>query len=171
MNASKYTPADGQIDIRSQIQDSNVAISIKDNGIGIEPELITRLFEPFVQGNQGIERTQGGLGLGLALAKTIVKLHGGPIEAANAGIGSGNEFTVRLPIANAEVVETRSETTLSSDGHTSSLRIPLVDDDADAGETLEVLLSEFGYEIHTVKDAPAALTAAFVLQPQSSYWT
>jgi signal transduction histidine kinase/CheY-like chemotaxis protein len=166
MNASKYTPADGQIDIRSQIQDSNVAISIKDNGIGIEPELITRLFEPFVQGNQGIERTQGGLGLGLALAKTIVKLHGGSIEAASAGIGSGSEFTVRLPIANAQVVETRSETTLSSDGHTSSLRILLVDDDADAGETLEMLLSEFGYEIHTVKDAPAALTAAFVLQPQ-----
>ena len=124
------------------------------------------MFEPFAQGNQGIERAQGGLGLGLALAKTIAELHGGSIEAASAGIGFGNEFTVRLPIANAQVAETRSETTLGSGGHTSSLRILLVEDDADAGETLEVLLSEFGYETSTVKDASAALTAAVVLQPQ-----
>jgi CheY-like chemotaxis protein len=113
-----------------------------------------------------MERAQGGLGLGLALAKTIAELHGGSIEAASAGIGCGSEFTVRLPIANAQVAETRSETTLGSDDHTSSLRILLVEDDADAGETLEVLLSEFGYETSTVKDASAALTAAVVLQPQ-----
>ena len=96
MNASKYTPADGKIDIQCEIQESNVDVTIKDNGIGIKPELLTHLFEPFVQGDQGIERSQGGLGLGLALAKSIAELHGGSIKAASAGIGCGSEFTVRL---------------------------------------------------------------------------
>ena len=105
MNASKYTPEDGKIDIHCEVRESNVDVTIKDNGIGIKPELLTHLFEPFVQGEQGIERSQGGLGLGLALAKSIAELHGGSIKATSAGIGCGSEFTVRLPIASAEAAE------------------------------------------------------------------
>ncbi len=166
MNASKYTPEDGQIDIHCEVRDSNVDVTIKDNGIGIKPELLTRLFEPFVQGEQGIERSQGGLGLGLALAKSIAELHGGSIEATSAGIGCGSEFTVRLPIPSAEAAKTRSEPSLIGPLYSGSLRIMLAEDDADAAESLQALLSDYGYEVHIVKDGRAALAAAFVLQPQ-----
>jgi signal transduction histidine kinase len=107
MNASKYTSVDGQIDLPCEIHDSNVDVIIRDTGIGVKPELLIHLFEPFVQGEQGIERSEGGLGLGLALAKCIAELHGGSIDTSNAGIGRGSEFTVRLPITSAEARETR----------------------------------------------------------------
>jgi len=89
----------------SDIQNRREHGTIKDNGAGIKPELLTHLFEPFVQGDQGIERSQGGLGLGLALAKSIAELHGGSIKAASAGVGCGSEFTVRLPIASVEAAD------------------------------------------------------------------
>jgi signal transduction histidine kinase/ActR/RegA family two-component response regulator len=166
MNASKYTPADGKIDIQCEIQGSKVAVSIKDNGIGIKPELLAHLFEPFVQGDQGIERSQGGLGLGLALAKSIAEHHGGSITVTSAGTGRGSEFTVRLPVASAEPAKTRSEPSLNGAQYNGSLRIMLAEDDADAAESLEGLLRVCGYDVHIVKDGRAALAAAFVLQPE-----
>lgn len=166
MNASKYTPADGKIDIQCVVQESNVDVTIKDNGAGIKPELLTHLFEPFVQGDQGIERSQGGLGLGLALAKSIAELHGGSIKAASAGVGCGSEFTVRLPIASVEAAEQPSEASELSADHTGSLRIMVVEDDPDAAESLQALLRDCGYEVHIVNDGGAALAAAFVLQPE-----
>jgi signal transduction histidine kinase/ActR/RegA family two-component response regulator len=166
MNASKYTSADGQIDIHCEINDSNVDVAVKDNGIGIKPELLTHLFEPFAQGDQGIERSQGGLGLGLALAKSIAELHGGSIKATSAGIGCGSEFTVRLPIVCAQAAETRSVPPLAAAHYTGSLRIMLAEDDADAAESLQALLNDCGYEVHIVKDGRSALAAAFVMQPQ-----
>jgi signal transduction histidine kinase/CheY-like chemotaxis protein len=165
-NASKYTPEDGQIDIDCEIHNSNVDVSIEDNGIGMKPELLAHLFEPFVQGDQGIERSQGGLGLGLALAKSIAELHGGSIKATSAGIGRGSEFTVRLPLASGEAAAARSLPSRMSAQTTGSLRIMLAEDDADAAESLQALLATCGYEVHIVKDGRAALAAALVLQPQ-----
>ena len=145
MNASKYTPADGKIDIQCEVQESNVDVTIKDNGAGIKPELLTHLFEPFVQGDQAIERSQGGLGLGLALAKSIAELHGGSIKAASAGVGCGSEFTVRLPIASVEAAGQPSEASELSADYTGSLRIMVVEDDPDAAESLQALLRDCGY--------------------------
>mgnify|MGYP001468141837 CR=1 FL=1 len=139
---------------------------LKTNGAGIKPELLTHLFEPFVQGDQGIERSQGGLGLGLALAKSIAELHGGSIKAASAGVGCGSEFTVRLPIASVEAAEQPSEASELSADYTGSLRIMVVEDDPDAAESLQALLRDCGYEVHIVNDGGAALAAAFVLQPE-----
>ena len=161
MNASKYTPANGKIDIQCEVQESNVDVTIKDNGAGIKPELLTHLFEPFVQRDQGIERSQGGLGLGLALAKSIAELHGGSIKAASAGVGCGSEFTVRLPIASVEAAEQPSEASELSADYTGSLRIMVVEDDPDAAESLQALLRDCGYEVHIVNDGDAALAAAF----------
>lgn len=166
MNASKYTPANGRIDIHCETHDSSVDIIIKDNGIGVKSELLPRLFEPFVQGDQGIERSQGGLGLGLALAKSIVELHGGSISATSAGIDCGSEFRVRLPVASAIAAETRPEPPSISPHYTGSLRIMLAEDDADAAESLQALLNDCGYDVHIVNDGRAALAAAFVLRPQ-----
>jgi CheY-like chemotaxis protein/anti-sigma regulatory factor (Ser/Thr protein kinase) len=166
MNASKYTPTDGQIDLRCEIHDSKVDVSIRDSGIGIKPELLIHLFEPFVRGEQGIERSEGGLGLGLALAKSIAELHGGSIDATSAGIGLGSEFTVRLPITSAEAAKTRNEPSLIRAPYTGSLRIMLAEDDADGAESIQALLGNCGYEVHIVKDGPAAIAAASVLHPQ-----
>lgn len=165
-NACKYTPEDGQIDLHCELHDSNVDVIIKDNGLGIKPELLPHLFEPFVQGDQGIERSQGGLGLGLALAKSIAELHGGSIKAISAGIGRGSKFTVRLPLASGETAATRSERSLISAKYSGALRIMLAEDDADQAESLQALLATCGYEVHIVKDGRAALAAAVVLQPQ-----
>jgi signal transduction histidine kinase/ActR/RegA family two-component response regulator len=166
MNASKYTPQKGQIDIRCEVHGSNVEVTIKDDGIGIQRELLIHLFEPFVQGVQGIERSQGGLGLGLSLARSIAELHGGSIRASSDGTDCGSEFTVSLPIASAATADTCPESLSVIKHHNGSLRIMLAEDDSDAAESLEALLSGYGYEVHTVSDGRAALAAAFVLQPQ-----
>jgi signal transduction histidine kinase len=125
MNASKYTAEDGTIDVRCVINESSVDVTIKDNGIGIRPELLTHLFEPFVQDDQGIDRAQGGLGLGLALAKSIADLHGGSIRVTSDGIGRGSEFTVRLPVASAKTAEIDSDPSMNGARYTGSLRIML----------------------------------------------
>jgi len=166
INASKYTPADGRIDIRSSAEGSMVEISVKDTGIGIQPELLATLFEPFVQADQGLERSQGGLGLGLALARTIAELHGGSIRATSAGIGTGSEFIVRLPIASSATTDPIVKPVSGRAIHNGSLRILLAENDPDAGESLQALLNSCGYEAHLAKDGPAALTVAFALQPQ-----
>ncbi len=145
---------------------SNADVTIKDNGIGIKPELLTRLFEPFVQGEQGIERSQGGLGLGLSLAQSIAQLHGGSIVASSDGTDCGSEFTVRLPIASVASAQIHLEPSSMGEQYNGSLRIMLAEDDADAAESLQALLSGYGYEVHTVSDGRAALAAAFSLQPQ-----
>jgi two-component system CheB/CheR fusion protein len=106
------------------------------------------------------------LGLGLALAKSIAEHHGGSITVTSAGTGRGSEFTVRLPVASAEPAKTRSEPSLNGAQYNGSLRIMLAEDDADAAESLEGLLSVCGYDVHIVKDGRAALAAAFVLQPE-----
>jgi signal transduction histidine kinase/CheY-like chemotaxis protein len=166
MNASKFTSENGQIDIYYELHESTIDVSIKDNGTGIRPELLSRLFEPFVQDEQGMERSQGGLGLGLALAKSIAELHGGSIKATSAGIGSGSEFRVRLPIQSAGAATVHTDPAMAGGPYNGSLRIMLAEDDADAAESLQALLNLCGYEVHTVKDGPAALAAASVLQPQ-----
>ena len=166
MNASKYTPENGQIEVRCEVHGSNVDVTVKDNGTGIKPDLLAHLFEPFVQGDQGIERSQGGLGLGLSLAQSIAELHAGSIRASSDGPDRGSEFTVRLPIASTEQVETRAEPSLVGEHRNGSLRIMLAEDDPDAAESLKALLNDCGYEVHTVSDGRSALAAAFVLQPQ-----
>jgi signal transduction histidine kinase/CheY-like chemotaxis protein len=166
MNASKYTPLDGQIGLSCEIHDSSVDVRIRDNGIGIEPALLNHLFEPFAQGEQGLERSEGGLGLGLALAKSIAELHAGSIKAFSLGIGCGSQFSVWLPITSAEAGETGTDPLLIDAHHTSSLRIMLAEDDADGAESLQGLLGICGYKVHIVRDGRAAIAAASVLRPQ-----
>jgi CheY-like chemotaxis protein len=165
VNASKYTPEGGHISLDCDVHESTVDVSITDNGIGMTPELLARLFEPFAQGEQSIERSDGGLGLGLALAKSIAELHAGSISASSMGIGCGSEFTVSLPVTSGEARETQAEPA-SIDAHHTSLRIMLAEDDADSAETLEALLSNGGYEVHTVRDGRTAIAAASVFRPQ-----
>jgi CheY-like chemotaxis protein len=136
-------------------------IRVGDTGIGILPEMLHRIFESFVQGDRSIDRTQGGLGIGLTLAKTLVEMHGGRIEAQSPGVGKGSEFVVRLPVVpevkplEAEAVETRQA------AKSSPLRLLIVDDNQDTVESLAMLMRLNGHDVVTADSGPAALEVVF----------
>jgi PAS domain S-box-containing protein len=163
-NAAKYTPNGGQITLRAERRGANVMVSVRDNGAGIRPEALPQVFDPFVQGERSYTRSQGGLGIGLTLARSIVALHGGSIEARSAGLGLGSEFTVRLPLLSSVAVDTpvalsRPLTRIAGQ------RILVVDDNVDAAESLGALLRCLGAQVVTVHDGPSALEALRAEKP------
>ena len=165
-NAAKYTERGGRIDLRAELQGSDVVVSVTDTGIGIPADKLPTLFEMFSQVEEALSRSQGGLGIGLCLVKRLVEMHGGSVEAKSGGLGQGSEFVVRLPI----VVEQTYPRQVSDDGDqaqpTSDLRILVVDDNRDAAESLAMLLKMMGNNVHTAHDGEEAVTAAREFQPQ-----
>jgi signal transduction histidine kinase/ActR/RegA family two-component response regulator len=155
-NAAKFTEPPGRIALRLGLEPDWVEVSVEDEGVGIAPELLPRVFEMFVQGEQALDRRAGGLGLGLAIAKTLVEMHGGHIGAHSAGAGQGSRFVVRLPRAQTTQA-IRPEPVTAAAGGAAQGRLLIVDDNLDAAESLAWLLREIGYEVHTAPDAPAAL--------------
>jgi two-component system CheB/CheR fusion protein len=165
-NAAKYTPEGGQIGLSVAREGGELVVRVRDNGIGIDPEQLPEVFELFMQADRSLDRSLGGLGIGLTLVKTLVELHGGSIEAISEGPGRGSEFIVRLPAA--EPVEPVEPVEQEGDGDGAPIsprRILIVDDSPDAIRTLEVLLSRLGHEIHTATDGPAALEAVAAFSP------
>ncbi len=165
-NAALYTDPDGRIEVTGGRQGDEVVLRVRDNGAGIAPALLPRLFEMFVQDARGSDRTQGGLGLGLSLVRTLTALHGGTVTAHSAGVGQGSEFTLRLPAAApsdtlADVPIRRSREISAGCGR----RVLVVDDNRDAAATIGRLLSEVGYEVQLAGDASEALSAALVVRP------
>ena len=164
-NAALYTDPDGRIDVTGRREGEAVVLQVRDNGAGIAPALLPRLFEMFVQDPRGSDRTQGGLGLGLSLVRTLTALHGGTVSAHSAGAGQGSEFTVRLPAsapdALADVPVRRTREISAGLGR----RILVVDDNRDAASTIGRFLSEVGYEVQLAGDASQALSAALVVRP------
>lgn len=170
-NAAKYTPSGGRIQLRAGELDSGIGLVVEDNGQGLTPELVPRLFEPFVQGPRTLERSEGGLGIGLALVRSLVEAHEGRVEAHSEGPGRGSRFTVWLPRhtqAEASLPqETRREPVPSETGTVPGklVRVLVVDDNVDAAETLAELLGLSGYEVAVAHDCPEALTRADVFRP------
>jgi PAS domain S-box-containing protein len=165
-NAALYTDPDGRIEVTGGRQGEEVVLRVRDNGAGIDPALLPRLFEMFVQDARGSDRTQGGLGLGLCLVRTLTALHGGEVSAHSAGVGQGSEFALRLPAsapsdATADVPIRRAREISAGCGH----RVLVVDDNRDAASTIGRLLSEVGYEVRLADDASAALSAALAIRP------
>jgi CheY-like chemotaxis protein len=164
-NAAKYTPAGGNIALRLGARDGSIVIEVEDNGDGIAADLLPTIFEPFVQGERSVDRSQGGLGLGLALVHSLVTLHGGTVAAHSSGQGRGSRFVVSLPAAPyvepASVVPTTSP--VLSTAHRR--RVLLVDDNADAVETLADLLRSSEHEVLVTLDGPAALAQAAAFGP------
>jgi PAS domain S-box-containing protein len=154
-NAAKFTPLDGRIAIRLTSEEGEAVVAIEDSGKGISPELLPRVFNLFVQGEQPIDRRAGGLGLGLAIVKTLVHMHRGMISAESEGLGKGTTFTVRLPaVAGASTAV--SDAPVPEPGRRASGRILIVDDNADAAQTLDLLLGNAGYDVRTAMDADHA---------------
>ena len=165
-NAAKYTNQGGQIWLTARRENGEALISIRDNGVGIRAEMLRRVFELFAQVDGTLDRAQGGLGIGLTLAKNVVELHGGRIEAKSAGPGKGSEFIIHLPVATKELAlgVTASESPLGP-SKLPSRRILVVDDARSAVYTLSTLLESMGQQVSTALDAVEALERARTERP------
>jgi PAS domain S-box-containing protein len=166
-NAAKYMGRAGRIWLTAERQDDHALIRVKDTGIGIPAEMLPRIFDMFTQVDGSLERSEGGLGIGLTLAKRLVQMHGGTIEAHSEGPGTGSEFVVRLPVAvAAEGEEPRGEEGGGEmDVPPAMRRILVVDDNQDAAESLGMLLQMMGNEVRTAHDGPEAVEAAAAFRP------
>jgi PAS domain S-box-containing protein len=160
-NAAKYTDPGGEITLVAAREADEALIRVCDNGIGIEPEMLPRIFEMFAQVPASQRRSQGGLGIGLALARALVELHGGRIEVASAGRGHGSQFTVRLPVMRVRREANATAARRQPDGNAlPRRRVLIVDDNVDAAETLQMVVATMGHEAEAVHDGLAALDAA-----------
>jgi signal transduction histidine kinase/ActR/RegA family two-component response regulator len=167
-NAAKYTPSGGEITIRGELQGGSVVVKVVDTGIGIEPEMLTRVFDLFMQEGQALDRAKGGLGLGLAIVRSLVVLHGGEVSAASGGRGRGSEFTIRLPALDPSrsAAPARAGPDAPAAPQTpSGCRILVVDDNEDAADMVAASLAAMGHEIRTAYDGPSALALAPAFQP------
>jgi len=164
-NAAKFSARGGRIDVTAERQGGDVVVSVKDTGVGIPAAKLASVFEMFSQVEGVLARSQGGLGIGLCLAKQIVEMHDGHIEVRSDGLDKGSEFVVRLPMA-GELTETR-ETGDDGDRQTptSELRILVVDDNVDAATSLAILLKIMGNTLHLAHDGEAAVEAARKYRP------
>jgi PAS domain S-box-containing protein len=165
-NAAKYTPEGGQLLLATEVRDAEVLIRVTDNGIGMAPELVARAFDMFAQAERSPDRSSGGLGLGLALVKSLVNLHHGTVSCDSAGLGKGSTFTVGLPRLIAEARDKAAQASAPPHERTAPLRILVVDDNVDAANTLSMLLEAGGHEVRTAYGARAALELAGIEAPQ-----
>ncbi|MFC5458671.1 ATP-binding protein [Massilia niabensis] len=164
-NAARYTPHGGRIALRGRSDGPGwLCISVTDNGIGLAEDMLTQVFDLFFQGKRGVDRSEGGLGIGLALVKNIVELHGGVVQARSAGAGQGSEFVVRLPLRSAGA-SSEPAAALGVAPAFAQRRIMIVDDNVDAAETLGLLLEAHGHVVEVFNDPAAALDAVQRLQP------
>jgi len=163
-NAAKYTDVGGCIELTARVEEALV-LTVADNGIGIAADQLGRLFTMFSQASSG-NRSEGGLGIGLALVKGIVELHGGTVEAQSGGVGRGSEFTIRLPLtpaAAAAVVPAEMEPPCAPAGR---LRVLIADDNRDAADSLALLLAHDGHEVRTVYSGQAAVALLESFSPE-----
>ena len=166
-NAAKYTESGGHIWLTAAAEGDRVVLRVRDSGIGIDPPLIPRLFELFVQGERRMERSAGGVGVGLALVKKLVEMHGGSVHVFSAGLGRGSEFVVRLPLVDIAPRATAPHTTRESrPAGKRSLRILVVDDNVDAADGLKMLLELSQEQVRVAYDGESALKIARDFRPQ-----
>ena len=163
-NAVKYTDKGGHIWLTVQREGDECELRVRDTGVGIDPDLLPHIFELFTQAERSLDRSQGGLGIGLALVQRIVEMHQGRVEAHSA-LGQGSEFVVRLPLMTATGVQRPSTQEEVVEPVRSSLRILVTDDNVDAAEALELVLIALGHEVLTAHDGSSALKAAVDFHP------
>jgi len=163
-NAAKYTPKGGRISVSAARDGQDVTLAVTDTGIGIAADVLPRVFDMFVQDRQALARSQGGLGLGLTIVRSLTQLHGGTVEARSDGIGFGSTFTVRLPAApDAATAQPESGDAAAPEPFlpgANGRRILVVDDNEDAATTLADVLQSLGHAVHVAHDGASAIEAA-----------
>jgi PAS domain S-box-containing protein len=165
-NSAKYTEPGGRIGLSATRSGEHVLVRVRDDGIGIAPDLLPHVFDLFVQADHAFAKTQGGLGIGLTLVNNLTQLHGGTVEAHSDGLGKGSEFTVRLPL----IADTRQAVHAHADEHrdeiaSSGHRLLVVDDNKDAAVSLAALLGLKGHDVRVAHDGPSALAIASAFRP------
>lgn len=162
-NAAKYTEPGGHVTVSATREWDRVSIRVRDDGIGIEPKMLARIFDLFVQDHQALDRSQGGLGLGLAIVRGLVVQHGGSVSVHSDGPGRGAEFNVTLPLIDSRAVRPTPTPELEASSSTSTRRrhrVLVVDDNADAADLLATAIRAAGYETKVAHDGPSALSIA-----------
>jgi signal transduction histidine kinase/ActR/RegA family two-component response regulator len=163
-NAAKYTGPGGRIAVTAEGDAAMVFVAVQDNGIGIPAERLTQVFEPFTQLDRSLDRSRGGLGIGLALARRLVEMHGGGIEAQSAGAGQGSRFVVRLPAATPQSIPR----VVAPEAPVAALRrhrVLIADDNSDSATSLSILLNDAGYDVRTAGDGAQALETVAQFRP------
>jgi signal transduction histidine kinase/CheY-like chemotaxis protein len=163
INASKYTPPRGKIELGASREGADVVIRVRDSGSGIAPDMLSSVFDLFVQAKAPLDRSAGGLGIGLAIVKSLVELHGGSVSAASEGLGKGSEFTIRLALAQDVQAPAREQHAAPAE---QRWRVLIVDDNADAAWMLSAALESIGCVTQVACDGPAALAAAPAFAPE-----
>jgi PAS domain S-box-containing protein len=163
-NAVKYTDDDGRIELEVRCEGNDVVLSVRDNGIGIDPELLPRVFDLFTQAERSLDRAHGGLGIGLSLVQRLVSMHGGTV-VANSTLGQGSEFMVRVPAAVAPVAPAEANAASNDVATVHPLRILVVDDNVDAARSMAMLLEVSGHVVWLAHDGVAAVAAAAEYRP------
>ena len=163
-NATKYTDEEGNIWLSLEEEANHAVLRVRDSGVGIAPELLPHVFDLFTQASRSLDRSQGGLGIGLTLAKKIVEMHLGKVEAKSAGIRQGSEFTVRLPLL---ISKPPNESTPSKAAEQSAVasRILIIDDNVDSADSLAMMLRMSDHDVQTVYSGQSALAAAIEYEP------
>jgi CheY-like chemotaxis protein len=165
-NAARYTDPGGQIEVRVTGDAGTALVSFRDSGIGIAPHRLESIFEMFSQEEPALARSRGGLGIGLALTRRLVQLHGGGIGASSDGPGKGSVFRISLPLVATCAEEPAAAPAPAPARADGGLRILVADDNRDAAETMGLLLEMMGHEVRRVHDGAAAVEAAAEFQPQ-----
>jgi CheY-like chemotaxis protein len=166
-NAAKYTDPGGDIVVVAERQGNEIVVRVRDTGVGITAELLPHVFDLFVQGMRRVDRSRGGLGLGLALVSNLVGLHGGRVTAYSDGPGRGSEFVVRLPAAApGQRSATGPQPEVRTEPRTDGRRLLIVDDNVDAAEMLSVLLESAGHQTMVAHDGPEALEMLVRFRPE-----
>jgi len=167
-NAAKYTPDGGRIVVALARVGNEAVLTVRDSGVGLPEDMIGRVFDMFTQVNRSLDRAQGGLGIGLALVRSLVSLHGGRVTAASAGPGQGSTFTIELPVA-AEAPQPQHATAPAEPPVSKAARILVVDDNGDAATSLAMLLSLSGHEVEVENSGQAALQKADSFLPDAVF--
>jgi two-component system, sensor histidine kinase len=165
-NASKYTDSGGSIVLSIDREGDEVRISVLDDGIGIAPEMLPKVFDLFAQADHSLARSQGGLGIGLTLVRNLVQLHGGSVEVRSEGLGRGSEFVVRLPSARDNVMPAEASMDGEGPSRGGSIRVLIVDDNVHAAESLALVVKLWNHDVLVANDGPGAITSAGAYKPQ-----
>ena len=163
-NAAKYTDQGGHVWLTVQQEGEEAVLRVRDTGVGIAPEILPRIFDLFTQAERSLDRSQGGLGIGLALVQRLVEMHGGTVAVSSA-LGQGSEFVVRLPVVSPPQPQASSPPTETAQPTATSLRVLVVDDNVDTVTTLAMLVKESGHDVRTAYDGSTVLEAALDYRP------